>query len=119
MDLVRDVLDKQVVDRNQTKMGKVDGIVLELREGEPPRVAFAELGAVALARRIGPRIGRWVSRTAARLGGERHREPFRIPWRKVRDVGIDVEVDIDVNETRVFDWQNWLRDRVIARIPGA
>jgi hypothetical protein len=29
MDLVRDVLDKQLVDRKQVKMGKVDGLVLE------------------------------------------------------------------------------------------
>ena len=28
MDLIRDILDKQLVDREETKMGRVDGIVL-------------------------------------------------------------------------------------------
>jgi hypothetical protein len=35
MDVIRDVLDNQIVDRNQRKMGKVDGIVIECRDGEP------------------------------------------------------------------------------------
>ncbi|MEH2463692.1 hypothetical protein [Nostoc sp.] len=34
MDVIRDVLDNQLVDRNQRKMGKVDGIVMELRDRE-------------------------------------------------------------------------------------
>ena len=33
MHMIRDVLDKQVVDRNQVKIGKVDGIVAQLRQG--------------------------------------------------------------------------------------
>jgi sporulation protein YlmC with PRC-barrel domain len=119
MELVRDILDKQVVDRNETKMGKVDGIVAELREGAPPRVAFIEIGSVALARRLGPRLGRLVSRLSARLGGEAHREPYRVPWQKVRDIGVDIELDLEVHETTIFDWQDWLRDHVIGKIPGA
>ena len=36
MDLVRDVLDKQLVDRHGTKMGRVDGIApAEVRIGLP------------------------------------------------------------------------------------
>lgn len=119
MELIRDILDKQVLDREQTKIGKVDGIIAELRAGEPPRVAFVEIGTVALARRLGPRIGRWASRLGERLGGEAHREPYRIAWSRVRDIGVDIEVDIDVRETTIFDWQDWLRDHVIGRIPGS
>ena len=119
MDLLRDVLDNQLVDRNGIRMGKVDGLVAELRDGAPPRLAFVEIGAVALARRLGPRAGRWVAGLWARLGGERAREPHRVPWSKVRDVGLDVDLDLDVEETSVNDWQDWLRNRVIDRIPGA
>jgi hypothetical protein len=119
LELIRDILDKQVLDREQTKIGKVDGIIAELRAGEPPRVAFVEIGTVALARRLGPRIGRWASRLGERLGGEAHREPYRIAWSRVRDIGVDIEVDIDVRETTIFDWQDWLRDHVIGRIPGS
>ncbi len=119
MDLIRDILDKQLVDRRETKIGKVDGLVAELREGEPPRVAFIEVGSVALARRLGPRLAQLVSRLCARLGGEAHREPYRIAWQKVRDIGVDIELDLEVHETTVFDWQDWLRDHVIGKIPGA
>jgi sporulation protein YlmC with PRC-barrel domain len=119
MQLVRDILDKQVVDRHQMKMGKVDGIIAELRKDKPPRIAFVEVGSVALARRLGPRLGRLVSRLAVRLGGRQRRKAYRIAWSKVRDIGVDIQFDIDVRETPIFDWQNWLRDHVIGRIPGA
>ncbi len=119
MELIRDILDKQVVDRHQTKIGKVDGLVAELRDGQPPRITFVEIGSIALARRLGPRVGQWASRTGKRLGGEKHREPYRIPWKKVRDIGVDIEFDVDVQETTIFDWQDWLRDHIIGRIPGA
>jgi hypothetical protein len=119
MDLVRDILDKQVVDRGQVKIGKVDGIVAELRDGRPPKIVAVELGSVALARRLGRRPGAWMSQLATRLGGPRHAAPHRITWHKVRDIGVDIEFDIDVRETAIFDWQDWLRDHVVGRIPGA
>jgi sporulation protein YlmC with PRC-barrel domain len=119
MELVRDLLDKQVVDRQQTKIGKVDGIVMELRPGKPPRITSIEIGATTLARRIGPRVGHLVSRVANRLSREGSRTPYRISWDKARDIGVDIECDIDVRDTTIFDWQNWLRDKVICRIPGA
>jgi sporulation protein YlmC with PRC-barrel domain len=37
MDLVRDLLDKKVVDRNGREMGRVDGIVISIRAGAAPR----------------------------------------------------------------------------------
>ncbi|MER8404339.1 hypothetical protein [Mesorhizobium sp. M0959] len=119
MDLLRDILDKQVVDREQVKIGKVDGLVAELRPGEPPKIVAVELGSITLGRRLGERPGRWMARLAARLGGKRHAEPHRIAWNKVRDIGVDIEFDIDVRETAIFDWQDWLLDHVIGRIPGA
>jgi sporulation protein YlmC with PRC-barrel domain len=119
MDLLREILDKQVVDREQVKIGKVDGLVAELRQGKPPRIVAVELGSITLARRLGARPGRWMARLAARLGGKRHAEPHRIAWNKVRDIGVDIGFDIDVQQTAIFDWQDWLRDHIIGRIPGA
>ena len=54
--MIRDVLDKQLVDRQQRKMGKVDGIVVELRDGKPPRLAYITVGATTLAQRLHPRL---------------------------------------------------------------
>jgi len=118
MDIIRDVLDNQLVDRNQHPMGKVDGIIMELRDGEPPRLAYIEVGVTTLAKRINPRLAGWVA-AIARTWGARQSEPFRIPWSKVRDVGIDVEVDVDAQETPALAYEKWLSDRIITRIPGA
>ncbi|BAY24551.1 hypothetical protein NIES2100_43460 [Calothrix sp. NIES-2100] len=117
MDIIRDVLDNQLVDRNQRKMGKVDGVVMELREGEPPRVAYIEVGVTTLANRINPRLARWVAAIASKWGAKQS-EPLRIPWTKVRDVGIDVEVDEEAEATPALAYEKWLRDRIIKRIPG-
>lgn len=119
MKLIRDVLDKQALDRTGKNLGKVDGILAEIRPGRPPRVVAVEIGGVALARRLGPRPGRWASTFAAWLGGERRREAYRIPLSRVRDIGIDIAIDLESSATPVFDWQDWLRDKIIRHIPGA
>lgn len=119
MDLIRDVLDTQLVDRNNKKMGRVDGLVMLIREGEPPRVVYLEVGSITLARRLHPRLGRMIARLSEKLGGARHREPFRIPWSKVIVTGVDVTVGLDAEETPVRDWQKWLRRKIVERIPGA
>lgn len=117
MDVIRDVLDNQIVDRNQRKMGKVDGIIAELRDGQPPRLAYLETGATTLAGRLHPRLQRWVAALESKWGAKQS-EPFRIPWSKLRDVGIDVEVDIEAEQTSALAYEVWLREYVIKRIPG-
>lgn len=118
MDLIRDVLDNQIVDRNQRQMGKVDGIVIECKDGEPPRVAYLEVGIPTLARRLHPRLQRWVIALQSKWGA-RQDQPFQIPFSKVRDVGIDVEVDLEAEETPALGYEQWLRENIIKRIPGA
>ena len=36
MDLARDLLDVQLIDPRQRPIGRVDGILLEVRPGQPP-----------------------------------------------------------------------------------
>jgi len=119
MDLLRDVLDKQLIDRNGVKMGKVDGIVAELRQDGPPRVVAIEVGAIVMARRFGQRPQHWITWLASKLGGEGHSRPHRVAWSAIRDIRIDVELNVAVSDTAIFAWQDWLRDRVVSKIPGA
>ncbi len=112
LDLVRDVLDTQMLDELRDPMGRVDGLVLELRDGAPPRLAFIEMGGVVLARRIHPRLGAWLARV-------RGVTPFRIPWERVRNVGLDVEVDICRDDTPAMTIECWLRDHIVRHIPGS
>ncbi|BCL34489.1 hypothetical protein [Nostoc sp. MS1] len=117
MNLIRDVLDNQLVDRNQRRMGKVDGIIIQLRDGQPPRLAYIEVGMTTLAERIHPRLAKWVEIISQKWGAKQS-QPLRIPWSKVQDVGIDVDVDIDAEATSALAYEKWLRDRIITKIPG-
>ncbi len=116
MEIGREILDQQLVDRTGQDMGKVDGIVLELRDDAPPRIAALLTGGHLLARRVHPRLEAWARRLTARWGPE-NREPLRIPWPKVKKIGVDVKVDVAADEA--MPWEHWVRDHIIGRIPGA
>lgn len=116
--LVRDVLDQKLRDRREEAIGRVDGIVLELADGEPPRVACLETGGAVPWRRLGPRWGRWARGVREHLG-PREADPARIPWGAVVKVEGDVRVDVDGRGTEARRWEQWLRDRVVRRIPFA
>ena len=118
MELVHDLLDKQLVDRHRRKMGRIDGIILELRDGAPPRVAWLETGATTLAARLHPRLSRWLARALARAG-EAYARPLRVPLDAVRDLGVDVGVDVSAAQTGHLRWDRWWRERVIDRLPGS
>jgi sporulation protein YlmC with PRC-barrel domain len=118
MKLGLDVLDQQLIDRNGELMGKVDGITLEVREGKPPRVASLVIGGCTATRRIHPRLADWLLRWRRRWG-PREDQPLVVPWSKVLKIGIDVQVDVDAKHTSAWAWENWLRDHIIGRIPGA
>jgi len=119
MHLFRDVLDMQVEDREGERMGRVDAIVVEIRDGRPPRVAQLEMGFVPLARRLHPRLEaiaeRWHKRLSVRRSARYH-----LLWKNVLDVDIHrLKVDAKADDTPALDWDRWLRRNVVERIPGA
>jgi sporulation protein YlmC with PRC-barrel domain len=117
LDLARDVLDKQVVDCEETKMGRVDGLVLELRDGQPPRVDSLDVGFVVLARRIHPRVEGWLERLRRRFS-VRKTARYSVPWSKVVDIKpYQIQIDGAALETPTFDWERWLRDHIVAKLP--
>jgi sporulation protein YlmC with PRC-barrel domain len=117
MRLAHDVLDTQVVDRHGRRFGKVDGLVLEVRPGRPPRLVALEIGGLILARRLHRRFATWLTRRRAR-------EPFRfhalrVPWAAVRAIRhSEIHLDIDATRTSVWTLERWLAERVVARLPG-
>jgi hypothetical protein len=118
MNLIRDVLDKQLLDRQRRPIGRADGIIMEIRDDQAPRLSWLETGPVTAARRVSPRLARWVAAFTQRSGP--HVDgAFRIPWSAIHSTGKDVQVEIDAQETPTFAWEQWVRDRIIQRIPGA
>lgn len=116
MDLIRDVLDKLVVDRNGRELGRADAVVLEIRPQAPPRVTAIELGPAVLASRVRPLFGRWMAGLEHALGIDEGR-PLRIAFAKILDVTPHVKVDVAVGETPSGIVESRLR-RWFARIPG-
>jgi hypothetical protein len=118
MNLVRDCLDKQLVDQNDRNLGKCDGIIMRLEEGRQPEITHIEVGAVTLASRVHRRFGDWAAALAKRWGIAEY-DPFRVPWTKVVVTGVTVTVGVNSEETAALAWEKWLRRNVIGRIPGA
>jgi len=114
MELARNLLDQQVVDTRDHHMGKVDGVLLEVRDGAPARVAYLVIGGTTLLWRIHAGLARWAER---RLGGQGH--STRIPWKRVVKIGVDVKVDIEAARSPALHWEHWVRDHIIRRIPGS
>jgi sporulation protein YlmC with PRC-barrel domain len=117
VDVVRDVLDKLVVDRNGRDMGRVDGILLDQRNGQPPRLAAILIGPAALGYRLHPRVGRFVSAVEARLGLADGR-PARIEAAEIADVGRRVKLRLTIGDTAVDAIEQRLRAWIL-KIPGS
>jgi len=114
----RDLLDKQLVDRENRPVGKADGLVFEIRADAPPRLVAIEVGNAAILRRISERLASAAARLARRLGVSSG-EPLRIPPEKIVHFGNDVQVDLDAPRTLAYAWERWLRKTLISRIPGS
>ena len=119
LDVIRDLLDKQLVDRYGTMMGRADGVVIAIREGEQPEIDHLQLGATVLARRVHPLAERFVEWL-------RRKWPVRpeavqiVRWPEIIEItSHDLKLDVDAEKTAALDWERWLRDHVVSKIPGS
>lgn len=117
MNLIRDVLDKKLIDREDCDMGRVSGLLMHVSETAQPRVTHILIGGPTLWMRLHPFFGRMSTAFAKRLGPG-HTSAVKIPWSRVESVGIDVKLDCEAKETGALDWEIWLAKHVIERIPG-
>jgi hypothetical protein len=109
MNLIRDILDVDVLDRNGRAMGKLDGIVAVLRPDRPPVLEAITLGlpvkAARIHRRLGGIVSRWCSTT-------------RIPWSDIQELEVDAKLKIDGRQTPALTVEQRLR-AILLRIPGS
>lgn len=119
--LVRQVLDREIVDRDGLKSGKVDDIVLRLSENGPPVVDAIRCHNGALADQLGPRAGgleAWFQRRV--LGYPTKRNPIDVPWFRVTKIDVVVRLDVDrldggFTEAGLAIWNRWLAHIPLAR----
>ena len=117
MNLVRDVLDKKLIDREHCCMGRVSGLVMHVSENAQPRVTHILVGGPTLWMRVHPFLGRMSTKLAA-VWGPKRKEPVKIPWSRVETIGQDLKLDVEGKDTGALDWEIWIAKHVIERIPG-
>ena len=118
---VLELLDRQLVDRDGCLVGKVDDVEFELPD-EPdglPRVTALLAGLGALANHIGGDTGKALAAAERRLAERRDRQPSRVDIALVRDIASAIELDADRDDLDTNRGERWVRDVIIAKIPGA
>jgi sporulation protein YlmC with PRC-barrel domain len=117
MNIVRDVLDKKIVDCESREVGRVDDVLLEFEEGSQPRLVELEIGGELLAARVSRRLVP-LARLLASAWGPKRRSVVAIQWSRVSRVENDLHLDVRADDTQALAWEHWLAERFIARIPG-
>jgi hypothetical protein len=114
VDVVRDVLDKSVIDRNGRDMGRVDGILIQQEAGRPAQLVAILIGPSVLAERLHSRLGRIVRALERRFDVDRDR-PTRIDFSDVEEIDRKVRVRLTISDTavaaieqRLRSWLRWL-----------
>lgn len=115
--LVHDVLDIQLVDRHNEKIGRVDALVLELEVGAPMRVKTILVGGPAREERIG-RWAVWLGRVF-RGGRSAKAGLSEIPFSTVRRIAESIIVDVDAGTLPSEQLERWLCEHIVAKVPGA
>lgn len=113
------VLDRQLLDRDGRRCGKVDDIELTRDDATGSLFVTAIVcGPGVLLRRLGHRrLGDWLRRLVQLLdGGE---DPARIPIRHVAELGSHVSLALDAHQLATHGTERWVRDHVVAHIPGS
>ena len=117
MDLVREVLDKRILDRDGTIIGRVDGLIIEVDGANQPRVTQLSIGGPAVFARLGKWAVALAKFFAARWGPKR-RSQVRIDWSEIDHFGRDVKLTISCEDTEAMAWEDWIDEHIIMKIPG-
>jgi sporulation protein YlmC with PRC-barrel domain len=114
-----DLLDRQVLDRDGHPVGKVDDLELARTGDGAWYVAALLVGQQALGRRIGGWLGGLIANIAHRLSTAADPHPTRVPYDLVDAVNSAVHLSVRRELLPDAPLEDWLRDHLIARIPGA
>ena len=117
--LVHDVLDACLRDRNGRRIGRVDALALTLTEGKPLRVSTILIGGAVRAERVGTWMVRLRGAISAMLHHDRDFGVSHVPFAAVRGIGGTIELDVDGARLPSSRLERWLGDHIIGHIPGS
>lgn len=112
-----ELLDRQLLDNDGRMIGKVDDVELEQRDDGRIYVTALLSGPGALGPRLGGGLGTIVTSSWSRLSGRS--EPARVDWSVVASVETAIRLAVGRTTVALDGFETWMRDRVIAAIPGA
>jgi sporulation protein YlmC with PRC-barrel domain len=112
-----ELLDRQILDNDGRMVGKVDDVELEQRDDGRIYVTALLSGPGALGPRLGGGLGTIVTSTWSRLSGRS--EPARVEWSQVASVETAIKLAVGRTTVALDGFETWMRDRVIAAIPGS
>jgi sporulation protein YlmC with PRC-barrel domain len=119
-DLGLEILDRQVLDSEGVPCGNVDDIELSYDNGrsKPPVVSAILLSPGA----YGPRLGIAGAVIAAlwwRLHPASNPKPIRIEWAKIAKLDYAIHLSVSRHDAGLTRAEDWARDNIITKIPGA
>jgi sporulation protein YlmC with PRC-barrel domain len=110
LDIGLHVLDRQLLDKNGRRCGKVDDLAIEGGAGEDPEVVAILVGPGYWPQRAGP-----IGKLASWVGGG---GCVRVDWSNVQKIGAAVELKREATELGLGRGDDRLRPYV-DKIPGA
>ena len=115
------LLDRQLVGNDDGLAGCVDDLELTASEdGRDLYVTAILSGPGRLAYRLDARrFGRWLQQMHAAGAAPPRAEPSRIPFNLVADIGAHIDLGCRADEVGTASVERWVRDHVVAHIPGA
>jgi sporulation protein YlmC with PRC-barrel domain len=117
IDAYLELMDRQIVDHDGRLVGKVDDVELEQRDDGRIYVTALLTGPGALGPRLGGALGTIVTGSWSRLSGRQ--EPARVDWSAVAAVETVIRLAVGRTTAALDGFETWMRERVIAAIPGS
>jgi hypothetical protein len=117
--LAKQLLDRQIIDRDGRLVGRVDDIAFAIDADGFPYVDCLLSGQAALGERIGGRVGRILVAVADLFADEPPVPPLCIPLAQIAAVDSAVRLRCSATDLPLSPVETWLRRHLIDRIPGA
>jgi hypothetical protein len=122
MQLGKQVVDKELLDRAGSRAGKVDDLLLVLPDPADaasfPKVSAILTGPMALSQNFSRPL-RWLVRRGYHVLGLSDPRPAAIPWDRVTTIDVIVHVDLDRKAAGWSALGDAVNRRIIGRLPGA
>ena len=114
------LLDHQLRARDGELCGKVDDLEIEPTDDGTWYVTAILTGPGHLLYRVRRRVvGQWLSKLTTHIERSTLDDPGRIPYSRVSDIGVTVDLAVDADDVATFAAERWTRDHIVGHIPGS